>query len=368
MRKPLYIAATGEHKGKTTCTLGLVAAIHELGINVGFCKPVGQKHVLVNGQKVDKDTVLFGELLGFEIVPEVHSPVIIASGLTAEYIKNPDQYDFEGNVDQAAAFLDANHEMVVYEGTGHAGVGSVIGLSNAQVAKRLGAEVILIVGGGIGRTFDRLNLNLGLFREQGVPVKGVIVNKVHLDKLDHVRDHLQAYLERIDIPLLGALPFDRTLSFPIMATVQKSIKGKELLHPHSLTNQVEEILAGSTFQIDEFTYFRNVLLITNQANYHSAIEDVKSHAEERGLSQCPLSGVIITGVNKKSQPLDPEAFHHSYLMGCEVPVLTTTLETYDTVVAISRIEVKINTQTPWKVKRAIELIRDNIDVSKLLNL
>ncbi|MEL6392284.1 MAG: dethiobiotin synthase [Bacteroidota bacterium] len=41
----LYIAATSQHVGKTTSTLGLMAAIKERGINVGYCKPVGQQFV-----------------------------------------------------------------------------------------------------------------------------------------------------------------------------------------------------------------------------------------------------------------------------------------------------------------------------------
>ena len=48
--------------------------------------------------------------------------------------------------------------MVVYEGTGHPGVGSVVDLSNAEVAKQLESEVILVLEGGIGNTLDRLSL------------------------------------------------------------------------------------------------------------------------------------------------------------------------------------------------------------------
>ena len=40
--------------------------------------------------------------------------------------------------------------MVVYEGTGHPGVGSVVDLSNAEVARQLESEVILVLEGGIG--------------------------------------------------------------------------------------------------------------------------------------------------------------------------------------------------------------------------
>ncbi|MEL6717752.1 MAG: dethiobiotin synthase, partial [Bacteroidota bacterium] len=144
MAKKLYIAATGQHKGKTTCTLGLAAAIQRMGINVGYCKPVGQKHLLIEGKMTDKDAVLFEDMLKFKVRPEVHSPVIIASGVTAEFIQNPEQFNFKEKVETAASILEREHDLIVYEGTGHVGVGSIINLSNAQVAKMLDAEAILI--------------------------------------------------------------------------------------------------------------------------------------------------------------------------------------------------------------------------------
>lgn len=366
MAKKLYIAATGQHKGKTTCTLGLAAAIKKRGVNVGYCKPVGQTHLMVRGVMTDKDAVLFEGVLGFEVQPEIHSPVVVASGLTAEYIEDPSKFDFESKIKIAAESLEKEHELIIYEGTGHAGVGSVIDLSNAQVAKLLDAEVILIIGGGIGRAYDRLNLNLSLFREQGVRVKGVILNKVHVDKLDHVKYHMEKILREKGIPLLGILPFDRKLSFPLMGTVKKSIKGLVILNSHKLYNQVEEILAGSFFEINEFTYFRNMLLIVNQNNFKKAIDKIKYHAEKRGLKESPISGVILTGDGRKvSEDNDIES-SLPYLIEHEIPLLATALETYDTVVTISRIEVKINTKTPWKVARAIQLIEENVDVSDLV--
>ncbi|MEO1628061.1 MAG: AAA family ATPase [Bacteroidota bacterium] len=366
MAKKIYVASTGQHRGKTTCTLGLVAALTAKGLKVGYCKPVGQKHLMVRGKMTDKDAVLFEQILQFKVNPELHSPVVIASGVTAEFIQNPEKFEFAKNIQDAADYLEQHHDVVVFEGTGHSGVGSIVNMSNAQVAKMLGAEVIIVIKGGIGSSFDRLNLNLALFREQNVTVKGVIVNKVHQDKMEHVRLHLGKKLEQIGIPLLGMLPFDRTLSFPLMGTVNKAIRGKVMFNGHRLHNQVEEILAGSLMEIDEFTYSRNMLLIVNQTHFHEAITKIKEFAKEKELPEAPLAGVIITGDGRQNHWYGEDDLLAPYLKKNEVPVLTTSLETYDTVVAISRIEVKINTKTPWKVMRAIELIKQNVNIDGLL--
>ena len=64
--KSIYVAASSQHVGKTTSTLGLVSAFQDLGINVGYCKPVGQKFLELGNLRVDKDALLFADLsIGF---------------------------------------------------------------------------------------------------------------------------------------------------------------------------------------------------------------------------------------------------------------------------------------------------------------
>ncbi|RMG18590.1 MAG: hypothetical protein D6730_22635 [Bacteroidetes bacterium] len=366
MAKKLFIAATGQHVGKTTCTLGLVAALKTAGYNVGYCKPVGQKHLMLKGKMADKDTVLFENILQFEVEPEIHSPVVIASGVTSRYIKKPEQYHFAEKIRQAMSQLEARHDVIIFEGTGHAGVGSIIKLSNAQVASMLEAEVIMVAEGGIGSAFDRLNLNLALFREQGVPIKGVIINKVHPDKYERVEFFLRKALKEIGVPVLGLLPYDRMLSFPLMSTVKKALKAQVVLHPRRLNMQVEEILAGSSIEIDEFTYFRHLLLIVNKSKLEETLRAIEAGARERNITESPLSGIVLTNEGRQKQAPDLSELNDPYILKHRVPVLTTSLDTYDAVVAISRIEVKINTHTPWKVNRAIELIHEHVPIQELI--
>ena len=143
--KNLYVAATSQHVGKTTTTLGLVANFNERGLRTGYCKPVGQQHVTINGITADKDAVLFSEVTGFEINPDLHSPVIIGRGITKDFQDHPDHYHFEEKLLAAKKVLSEQYDIVVYEGTGHPGVGSIVNLSNARVAKILEAGVIMVL-------------------------------------------------------------------------------------------------------------------------------------------------------------------------------------------------------------------------------
>lgn len=368
MRKTIFVAATGQHVGKTTSTLGLVANLKEMGINVGYCKPVGQQHITIDGMTADKDAVLFAEVLGFNLDPVLHSPVILGDGVTAEYIDDPSRFDFKKRIQYASSELSRLHDVLVYEGTGHPGVGSVVDLSNADVAQQLNSSVIMIAEGGIGSTIDRLAMCISMFREKKVPIIGVIVNKVLPEKLDKISHYLGKRFGQMGLPLLGALPFDQSLSFPIMEAVKQAVRGHAVFNEDKMANRVEEIVSGSLIGTEELKTFRNVLLVVSHKRVEEAIGKIKWISSAKGLKESPLSGIIVTGDGLHEFPVVHSHISVDYFTEHEIPVITTALDTLGSVIKISRIEVKINNRTPWKVQRAIELIREHIPLKTLLGI
>jgi BioD-like phosphotransacetylase family protein len=263
--------------------------------------------------------------------------------------------------------MESTYDLVVYEGTGHPGVGTVVDLSNAEVAQMLDCGVVMIVEGGIGNTIDRLHMSLALFREKNVPIWGVIVNKVYEEKKEEIEYYLRRKFDKMDIPLLGVMPYDRSLSFPIMETINQAVEGNVVLNEDRLGNRVEDIVAGSLIDIDEFSAFRNILLVVSYRRIDEAIAKIEEIVEMKQLTESPLSGVIVTGDGRHARWYERADFNKPYFIENQIPVITTTLDTYGSVVKISRIEVKINTRTPWKIKRAVELIREHVDIDRLIN-
>lgn len=364
MRKRIYVAATSQHIGKTTSTLGLVQAIRNQGINVGYCKPVGQQGVIVNGTIVDKDTELFAQLLGFNLRQEIHSPVILGAGATQDFLDNPEKFDYVKDILQAAQVLDNEHEMVIYEGTGHPGVGAVVDLSNADVAHLLGAEVILVVEGGIGNTIDRLKLSMTMFKDKNVPIIGVIINKVRPEKYDKVKYYVGKKLAEWNIPLIGVIPYDKTLLYPLFDTVRKAVDGRVLHNEENMFVGIENTVAASLIDTFDFETKQNTLLVVSSNRFAEALEKIEKIYESQQLDKHPLAGIIITGDGRR------EELMHSF--GCEaifmkhkIPVVATMLDTYGAAVKISRIEVKINTLTPWKTQRAIELVEEYVNLQEV---
>jgi BioD-like phosphotransacetylase family protein len=227
--RQLYLAATGQNRGKTTAALGLFDGFVRKGLNAGFMKPVGQRTVIDQGEPADEDAVLMRATFGLQEPYSVLSPVHIPRGFTKAYIAGEVVEDLGARIAKAHATFEG-HDVLLIEGTGHAGVGAVIGLSNAVVAARLGAPAIIVSEGGVGRPIDEIVLNASLFVRHGVPVAGAIVNKVDVKAQPGIEKVLERGLAPHDIPLLGILPVHPILSNPTLEMILEGVHG-ETLHP-----------------------------------------------------------------------------------------------------------------------------------------
>ena len=115
------------------------------------------------------------------------------------------------------------------EGSGHAGVGSVFDLSNAQVAKILGAKSSLSRRAASAGRLTRFRLNQALFEKEGVEIIGVIINKVQEEQSWKSRGSCGAVSSAKGWNLLGVMPH-RTIAFASHVELIRDELNAELLN------------------------------------------------------------------------------------------------------------------------------------------
>src|ERR1051326_7069880 len=180
----VFIAATRQNDGKTTTSLGLLSALQKYFPRIGYIKPVGQRFVEIEEQKIDEDTVLMDHVYQLNCPLVDMSPIAVEPDFTRKYLESSNNDTLVRKIKKAFDRVAWEKDFVLCEGSGHAGVGSVFDMSNAQVASILGAKVIIVTGGGIGKPIDEVSLNKALFDKEGVEIIGVIINKVLGTKVD----------------------------------------------------------------------------------------------------------------------------------------------------------------------------------------
>jgi BioD-like phosphotransacetylase family protein len=243
--RQVYLAATGMNRGKTTFALGLLAALMDRGLETGFVKPVGQRYALVGDIPADEDAILMRDVFGLPDPLTVMSPVHIPRGFTKAFIRGEVTDDLGGRIRRAHEEAGRDREALLIEGTGHAGVGAVIGLSNADVAAMLGASAIIVSEAGVGRPIDEIVLNRALFARHGVHVLGAVVNKVDAREHPTLPDVLRGGLERHGIDLLGTLPYRPILSNPTLSMLIEQMPGELLNRGDDLDRPIEHVAIGA---------------------------------------------------------------------------------------------------------------------------
>src|SRR5882757_3077660 len=257
----VFIAATRQNDGKTTTSLGLIAAMQEFYPRIGYIKPVGQRFVEIEEQKIDEDTVLMDWVYRLNCPLVDMSPIAVEPDFTRKYLQSSNNEALVKKIQKAFDRVAWEKDFVLCEGSGHAGVGSVFDLSNAQVAKILKAKVIIVTQGGIGKPIDEVCLNQALFEKEGVEIIGVILNKVLEAKMDFVADFARRGLKREGLDLLGVIPHQAILSRPTLRLICEELEAETLNKSPMLQALVGDVVVGAMSAQNAMKFFQPGVLL-----------------------------------------------------------------------------------------------------------
>ncbi|MGQ9590070.1 MAG: phosphotransacetylase family protein [Planctomycetota bacterium] len=359
--KKVFVAATGQDQGKTTVSLGLMQAFEELCGPAGFLKPVGQRYVEVDGVRVDEDVALMRAIFPNSGELADMSPVTVGKSFTRDYIFKPEPEALKKKILTSFERMARGKRSVVIEGTGHAGVGSCFDASNAEVARLLEGKVVLVAGGGIGKPIDEVLLNRSLFEDSGVELLGVILNKVLPEKLDSIRDAVQAGLARKGISLLGCIPNEPRLSNPSMLQIYEELGGKLLNGREYLENNVEAVVVGAMAAHRALEYIRpNCLLITPGDRDDLVLAAVGTCALAGGTRGC-VSGILLTGGTA------PNPTVLDLMSRTRIPVILHDADSYTVASEVHALKVKIQPTDREKISLAPKLVREHVDIPGILD-
>jgi hypothetical protein len=359
--KPLYISATGQDSGKTAVICGLIQYLRAHGHDPGYCKPVGQRYVLYENHSIDEDAVLAHQAFGLKDRPQDMSPIAVAEGFTAKFIMNPDVSSLEKQILESYERLKQKHSMVIIEGTGHAGVGSCFGLSNARVAQMLDANVVIVASGGIGRPIDEISMSLALFKQYNVNVIGAILNKIYPQKRQKILSIAPKGLELIGTKLVGNIPYDSDLSFFTFGQVAEEFGYKVLCGQDLLSNKIEHTVVAAMEPQNVLRYIdKNTLIITPGDRIDNILLTLALSESADFHDKLCSGGLILTG------GLKPDSTILSLLLKSTIPVLFTDEDTFTVTAKMKDLHFKIRADDRDKIARTYELLKDNVNIDAIL--
>jgi BioD-like phosphotransacetylase family protein len=266
MVSKIFIAATGQNCGKTTTSICLMHLALKKYQRVGFIKPLGPKPAQFLGCSVDKDAALIAQVFGLSADLPWMSPVVVYPDTTRKVVDGEiSPLELQERILHAYAELEKRCDFIIIEGAGHPGVGSVMKVSNARIARMLNAPVLMVTGGGLGNVIDNICMNLALFEKEGVEVRAVLANKLIPEKRERTLDYLARALSDESMTVIGGVDYHPVLANPTLRRISNLLD----LPIHGDRHEVSRIIhniqigAASTQRVTELIQFSSLLIVTS---------------------------------------------------------------------------------------------------------
>ncbi len=324
----VFIAATRQNDGKTTASLGLLAGLQNVYPRIGYIKPVGQRFVEIEEQKIDEDTVLMDRVFQLNCPLVDMSPIAVEPDFTRKYLESSNYDVLVKRIHKAFDRVAWEKDFVLCEGSGHAG------------------------------PIDEVSLNQALFEKEGVEVIGVILNKVLGKKIDYITEFARRGLKRKGLDLLGVVPHQPILSQPTMDLIREELGAELLNSPRESHNPVEEVLIGAMGVQNALHLFQKGVLIITPGDREDIILAVATTLS--GEEDCGLAGIILT------RNLKPSRAAQKVISKMPFPVLSVADDSYYVASKVHDLNVKTRPDDTHKIALIRDLIAQHVDVKKIL--
>jgi len=359
----VFISSTRHGEGKTTVALGLLAAFSRKIRKIGFIKPIGRATVDFAGQGIDQDVILMKEACAIPCYLKDMGPVATSGEFPVNFLSREGHRSVLERVEQAYERVAAGKDLVAIEGTGGATGGAAFGVSNAHLARRFGAKVLLVASGGVGQPIDEIVLNKSYYELNGVAVAGVILNKVFPNEMESVQSVVRRACDLIKVPLLGAVPHDPELSRPTMQDVQEELKGTVVQGEAELAkNSVSKILVGAMQAHNALEHLQGQIVLIVPGDRDDLVLAALASMYLAGRQDFGLNGVILTGNVPQSRKL------RQILSRTTIPVIETEQDSFEVAARINNLSAKLTPRDTPRLERARELIRKHVDAAAVLTV
>jgi dethiobiotin synthetase len=221
--KYIYVMGSESGAGKSTVCMGMLAQLLESGLapeQLAYIKPVTQC-------VITQTVALFCEqtkILCLDI-----GNLVFRKGFSRDFIDGLTKPSDELKADVLASILEISKdkEVVIIDGVGDPSVGSVVGVSNVDVALLLSCHVVFVGKPGIGAALDNTVLCVSFMQNKGLTNIGVIYNKIPLSAYADVKKYVTKRLPELlrEVTLLGFIGNDQ-----IDETYLKNNSGEEIAH------------------------------------------------------------------------------------------------------------------------------------------
>ena len=210
MNKGIWVIGTDTEVGKTVIAAGLMHLLLKNGYRASYFKPVASGEVIEDGISVPADAAFVRAVSGFDedlqkVTPFFYTDSVaphLAARLTARKIDVT-------IVRESLHDLKSRYDLIVAEAAG----GLMVPMSDDgpmqyELIREMGFPCLLVARAGLG-TINHTLLTLRVAREEGLKVRGIIINQAGFDMIE--KDNIEMIKKHSGVTPVLVLPVIKDL-------------------------------------------------------------------------------------------------------------------------------------------------------------
>lgn len=373
MAHTYFLAPTGPGVGLTSVCLGVTRALDQVGVRVGFCKPISQIPPLQSGGP-ERSTAIINRIMG----------ATPAEPLALEYAQQKVE---QGLVDQLMEEViqvyqnsAENYDVMIVEGLAPTAQDNYISRLNIQMSRALNSDVILVAS---QQNYNDEQLNLRIRRAANIfggldraNLIGVIINKIGAppgpnkpfqieqdeEVVEDVASHDQTIKSLFALPVfkepnfrcLGLLPWDQNFTAPRLIDIHRYLKTKIISEGEIESRRVTSvaICARLARHLTEVIQPGALLVMPGDR------DDVFMAASMAAMNGTPIAGILLTGSmlpHEKIMDLCAPA------IATGLPIIITTKHTFQASLLLDQMDIEVPVDDIQRIEGVMDSVAQGID-------
>jgi phosphate acetyltransferase len=337
-----YLIPTRQNVGLTSIALGLVRALQHQGYRVGFVKPIGEDDI------VNDHSVHFAR----EIC-QIDAPDSLSITQADERLTSGRESELLEEVVSLCMQAIEGTDVLVAEGMHTDDIHPFTPRLNAEIARSLKAEIILVASAKRETAVEELQHMAQRMSQVGCHIAGAIINKVpDYFEIETAREALA------EITLWGVVPYKSDLLAPRTLDVARHLNARVVVEGEIAARRVREtvITARSAGEmIDSLT--PGALIIA--AGDRDDILLATALAASKGVH---LAGLVLTDgseIDPRIRKLAASAFQSG------LPILSVSTDTYLTATHIDRISGAVPSDDSVRMNAVLDGVAEQLWIDVL---